>query len=75
MHDEEQELRAALEELGRDLDRMMNIGEVQQANDLVAAICARFAIETARIAPASNVIRSSEFPSESRQAAHRGRNS
>jgi len=75
MHDEEQELRAALEELGRDLDRMMNIGEVQQANDLVAAICARFAIETARIAPASNVVRSSEFPSESRQAAHRGRNS
>jgi len=54
---------------------MMNIGEVQQANALVAAICARFAIETARIAPASNVVRSSEFPSESRQAAHRGRNS
>jgi len=53
----------------------MNIGEVQQANDLIAAICARFAIETARIAPASNVVRSSEFPSESRQAAHRGRNS
>ena len=50
MPDEEQELRAALEELERELDRMMNIGEVQQANALVAAICAGFAIETARIA-------------------------
>ena len=75
MPDEEDALRDALHELERELDRMMNIGEVQQANALVAAICARFAIETARIAPASNVIRSSEFPSESRQAAHRGRNS
>ena len=46
MPDEEQELRAALEELERELDRMMNIGEVQQANALVAAICAGFAIET-----------------------------
>jgi hypothetical protein len=52
MPDEEQELRAALEELERELDRMMNIGEVQQANALVAAICAGFAIETARIGPA-----------------------
>jgi len=75
MPDEEDALRDALHELERELDRMMNIGEVQQANALVAAICARFAIETARIAPASNVVRSSEFPSESRQAAHRGRNS
>ena len=53
MPDEEQELRAALEELERELDRMMNIGEVQQANALVAAICAGFAIETARIGPAT----------------------
>ena len=49
MTEEEQTLCAALDELGRELDRMMNIGEVQQANDLIAAICARFAIETARI--------------------------
>ena len=75
MTEEEQTLCAALDELGRELDRMMNEGQIEQANELVAAICARFAIETARIAPASNIVRSSEFPSESRQAAHRGRNS
>ena len=55
MPDEEQEVRAAFEELERELDRMMNIGEVQQANDLIAAICARFAIETARIGPSTPV--------------------
>ena len=49
MPDEEQNLRAAFDELERELDRMMNEGEVRQANELVAAICARFAIETARI--------------------------
>lgn len=40
---------AALEALERELDRMNNEGEIQQANELVAAICARFAIETAQI--------------------------
>jgi hypothetical protein len=45
----EAELSAALESFKRDLDRMLNAGEVKQANELVAALCARFAIETARI--------------------------
>ena len=49
MTEEEQTLCAALDELGRELDRMMNEGQIEQANELVAAICARFAIETARI--------------------------
>ena len=49
MNTEEQNLRAALEALERELDRMTNEGQIQQANALVAAICARFAIETARI--------------------------
>ena len=52
MPDEEQDLRAALEAFGRELDRMLSEGEIQQANELVAYLCARFALETARIGPA-----------------------
>jgi len=49
MPDEEQNLRAVLEAFKRELDRMTNEGQIQQAGELVAAICARFVIETARI--------------------------
>jgi len=38
MPDEEQDLRAALEAFERELDRMLNQGEIQQANELVACI-------------------------------------
>ena len=54
MPDEEQDLRAALEAFERELDRMLNEGEIQQANELVAYPCARFAIETARIGPGNS---------------------
>jgi hypothetical protein len=49
MPGEEQNLRAVLEAFKRELDRMTNEGQIQQAGELVAAICARFVIETARI--------------------------
>jgi hypothetical protein len=41
----EQDLRDAFEELERELSRMTD----EEANALVATICAKFAIETARI--------------------------
>jgi hypothetical protein len=44
----EDELEAALAAFSDELNRLLNVGEHRQASELVAAVAARFAIETAK---------------------------